>query len=165
VGQYALYARALLPGLRLQYHCKDLPPQAGAGREFVSDGRFHADEACLERTYDVVMACGSLHYTQAWQPLLGRLAGATADSLYLAHVPTVRVVPSFIFIQRPYRYGYRTEYLGWCLNRDEVVAAAGSSGLKLVREFVYGYRPQIQSAPEQNEYRGYLFQPARAASD
>jgi hypothetical protein len=92
-----------------------------------------------------------------WQNLLQRLAGAARDYLYIAHLPSVQQAPSFVFVQRPYQYGYNTEYLAWCLNRTEFLRTAECTGLALVREFVYGHRPFIHGAPEQNMYRGYLF--------
>jgi hypothetical protein len=52
---------------------------------------------------------------------------------------------------------YGTEYLGWVLNRDELLAAAERTGLRLVREFLLDYRPDVVGAPEQDETRAYLF--------
>ena len=43
------------------------------------------------------------------------------------------------------------------LNREEFLTCADAIGLKLVREFIVGHRPLIYRAPEQNEYRGFLF--------
>ena len=127
------------------------------GARLFPDQQFSSDERCLEDVYDFVLASTSLHYTEDWQSLLERLAGATRDYLYIAQLPTVPEAPSFVFVQRPYQYGYNTEYLGWCLNRTEFLQAAGRSGLRLQREFVYGHQPLIHGAPEQNAYRGYLF--------
>ena len=70
---------------------------------------------------------------------------------------------STIFIQRPYRHGYDTEYLGWCINESDLLTVAHSAGLGLRREFVVGFNPVITNAPEQNSYRGYLFQRSPAA--
>ena len=157
IGHYCLLAQALLPGVEIEYHCKDVPLLAEYGARLFPRQHFCADESCLERGYDLVMASTSLHYAEDWRALLRRLAGATRGFLYVANVPTVWRAPSFVFLQRAYRYGYNTEYLGWCLNHAEFISAAESAGLEPVREFVYGHRPPIHGAPEQNSYWGYLF--------
>jgi putative methyltransferase (TIGR04325 family) len=157
IGHYYLLARTLLPDLEIEYHCKDVPVLSEYGARLFPDQRFSSDERCLEDVYDFVLASTSVHYTEDWRSLLERLAGATRDYLYIAQLPTVPEAPSFVFVQRPYHYGYNTEYLGWCLNQTEFLQAAERSGLRLQREFVYGYQPLIHGAPEQNAYRGYLF--------
>jgi putative methyltransferase (TIGR04325 family) len=157
IGHYYLLAQALLPEVEIEYHCKDVPMLCKHGEQLFSQQHFYKDEGCLDRVYDLVMASTSMHYTEDWQPLLQRLASAASDYLYIANLPTVEHASSFVFIQRPYLYGYNTEYLAWCLNRTEFLYTAESAGLDLVREFVYGHQPFIHGAPEQNTYRGYLF--------
>jgi len=157
IGHYYLLAQALLPDLHIEYHCKDVPLLADYGAHLFPDQHFYADDSCFERTYEFVMASTSMHYTEDWQNLLADLVHVTKRYLYIAHLPVVLRKPSFVFIQRPYAYGYNTEYLGWCLNRDEFIKHAEKVGTKLIREFIYGYKPPIYKAPEQNEYRGYLF--------
>ena len=157
IGHYYLLAQALLPGVEIVYHCKDVPALTGYGAQLFPEQHFCSDETCLQRVYDFVLASASMHYTEDWQALLRRLAGATRDYLYVADLPTVLEAPSFVFVQRPYEYGYNTEYLGWCLNRTEFLRVAAGAGLHLLREFVYGHRPLIHGAPEQNAHRGYLF--------
>ncbi len=160
IGHYHLLAQALLPDVRIEYHCKDLPLLAEYGAKLFPDQDFCADDSCLERTYDLVMASSSMHYTEDWQELLARLARSARRYLYVTRLPTVLRVPSFVFIQRPYACGYNTEYLGWCLNRAELLSEAEKSGLTPVREFVIAERPFIVKAPEQCQYRGFLFRPA-----
>lgn len=157
IGHYCLLARSLLPGVALEYHCKDVPLLAEEGARLFPEEHFHSDRSCLARTYDLVMASTSLLYEQDWKGLLKALAGAAAGYLYIANTPMVLRAPSFVFVQRPYEMGYNTEYLGWCLNRSEVIETAEESGMRLVREFVCGHRPEIAGAPEQNEYRSLLF--------
>jgi putative methyltransferase (TIGR04325 family) len=157
IGHYYVIAQALLPHVRIDYHCKDVPILSEYGAQLFPDQHFYADESCLERTYNFVVASTSLHYTEDWQRLLAGVARATQGYLYVTNLPIVLKAPSFVFIQRPYAYGYNTEYLGWCFNRGEFVKYAETMGLKLVREFVMGYKPPIYLAPEQNEYRGFLF--------
>jgi putative methyltransferase (TIGR04325 family) len=158
VGLFHLLSRALLPNeVELDYHCKDLPALCSYGREALPQARFHEDESCLERRYDLVLASSSLQYSENWSEVLERLAGATGRYLYLARVPVVLRYPSFVVLQRAYRYGLGTEFLSWVFNRDELLEAASRSGTKLVREFVFGEKSEIRGAPEQDETRGFLF--------
>jgi putative methyltransferase (TIGR04325 family) len=157
IGHYYLLAKALQPGVEIMYHCKDVPLLAEYGAQLFPQQYFCSDERCLDQTYDFVLASTALHYTEDWKSLLQRLAGATSGYLYIANLPSIKQTPSFVFVQRPYQYGYNTEYLGWCINRTEFLHTAELAGLDLLREFVYGYQPVIQGAPEQNSYLGYLF--------
>ena len=156
-GHYYLLAQALFPSIRLEYHSKDVPVLAAYGRHLFPDQHFYTDESCLDRSYDLVMASSSLHYSEDWRGTLAGLARATGGYFYLTRQPIVRQVPSYVFIQRPYAYGYNTEYLGWCLNRDELIAETQYLGLTLVREMIIGERPNIVGAPEACQYGGFLF--------
>jgi putative methyltransferase (TIGR04325 family) len=157
-GLFSLLARALLPSeVGIDYHCKDLPAICAYGREALPDARFHDDDSCLDRRYDLVVASSSLQYSEQWHDVLARLAGAVEGYLYLARVPVVLRSPSFVVLQRPYRFGFGTEFLSWVFNRDELLAAASDSGLELVREFVFGERSDVRGAPEPDETRGFLF--------
>jgi putative methyltransferase (TIGR04325 family) len=153
-----LLAQALLPGVEIEYHCKDMPVLCEYGAQLFPRQHFYSNNRCLDRAYDFVLASTSMHYTEEWQTLLNRLAGATSGYLYIANLPSVQRAASFVFVQRPYQYGYNTEYLAWCLNQIEFLNIAEAAGLHLLREFVYGHQPVIHGAPEQNTYRGYLFQ-------
>ena len=157
IGHYYLLAQVLLPGVEIEYHCKDVPVLCEHGAQLFPQQHFYTNELCFDRSYDFVLASGSLHFTEDWQTLVQRLAGATQEYLYIANLPSVERASSFVFVQRPYQYGYNTEYLAWCLNRTEFLRTAERAGLELAREFIYGHRPFIHHAPEQNVYRGYLF--------
>jgi len=157
IGHFYLLARALLPQVDIEYHCKDVPLLSEYGATLFPEQHFCSDERCLDMVYDFVFAGASMHYTERWEVLLRRFGAATGRYLYVADLPTVLDAPSFVFVQRAYEYGYNTEYLSWCLNRTEFLRVAADSGLQLEREFVYGRQPRIQGAPEQNAYRGYLF--------
>ena len=156
-GHYAVLARALLPEVELDYHSRDLPRLAQLGRELLPHATFHHDDSCLDRTYDLVVASDSLHYTQDYAALLSRLAHAAAPWLYVALLPLVRDVPSFVHQQRPDSYGYETEYLGWAVNRGEFLAAARAAGLRLEREFVAPGVLDPPGAPEPAVHRSFLF--------
>lgn len=157
IGHYYLLARALLPDVRIEYHCKDVPLLAEYGAQLFPDQHFCSDESCLARTYDFVLASGSLQFSEDWQRVLAGLAGATTGYLLVTRLPTVAQASSYVFIQRPYAYGYNTEYLGWCLNKHDFLAEAAMLGLTLVREFIIGEQPPIANAPEPGQYRGFLF--------
>jgi putative methyltransferase (TIGR04325 family) len=160
IGHYYVLAKSLLPGVKIEYHCKDLPLLAQHGSQLFPDQRFYSGDECLNGSYDFVMASSSLHYSQDWQQVLSKLAHAATKYLLITRLPTVVDAPSFVFLQRPYAFGYDTEYLGWCLNRDTFVAEADKLGLALVREFIIGPRPHILGAPEQAMSRGFLFRAA-----
>jgi putative methyltransferase (TIGR04325 family) len=157
IGHYYLLAQKLLPDVEIDYHCKDVPVLCRHGAQLFPKQHFYEDESCFGYTYDFVMASTSMHYTEDWKSLLLKLAQATSGYLYIANLPIVLQSSSFVFVQRPYRYGYNTEYLAWCLNRNELLSTAERGNLTLIREFIGGHRPYIKQAPEQNLYRGFLF--------
>lgn len=158
IGHYYLLAQSLLPGVEFDYHCRDLPQMCSYGHQLFPEQSFFSDDRWHANCYDLVMASSSLHYAEDWPEQLRDLCSVTHDLLFVTNLPIVRRVPSFVFIQRPYRHGYNTEYLGWCINEHELVQTAAVAGLSQVRQFLYGFSPVIAGAPEQNVYRGYLFQ-------
>jgi putative methyltransferase (TIGR04325 family) len=159
-GHFAVLARALLPEVELDYHSRDLPAVAALGRELLPDDSFHDDDACLERSYDLVVASSSIQYWPDWQALLARLAPAAGGFLYLTRVPVALAAPSFVVLQRAQRYGYETEYLGWVLNRGELLEAAAAAGLELEREILLPAWLAADGAPEGPiGHRGFLFAP------
>jgi putative methyltransferase (TIGR04325 family) len=157
IGHYFLIGQSLVPDLEIDYHCKDVPLLVEYGRELFPRAHFYSDESCLTRQYDLVFCSTSLHYSQDWKAALTGLARATGGYMLVSQLPTVMEANSFVMVQRPYQYGYNTEYLGWCLNRQEFLRSAEEAGLKLVRQFLSGHQPFIHGAPEQCEYRGFLF--------
>jgi putative methyltransferase (TIGR04325 family) len=159
-GHYAVLAHALAPGLELDYHSRDLPALVALGSELLPQHSFHADDSCLERRYDLVVASSSLQYAEDWRGTLARLAGATGGFLLVTRVPLALRAPSFVILQRVQRYGYGTEYLGWVFNRGELLAAAAAAGLALAREFVLPAWLSAAGAPEDPvEHRAFLLAP------
>jgi putative methyltransferase (TIGR04325 family) len=157
IGHYYVLARALMPQIELDYHCKDLPLFCEAGRKLLPEVRFHDDETCLDRTYDLVYAGSSLQYSEDWRGVAARLAEASAQYLYITRSPMVLHADSFVVLQRPHKYGYHTEYLGWFLNRDALVDAVQAAGMRLIREFLLADRHDVSNAPEAGVARGFLF--------
>ncbi len=164
-GQYYLLVRALFPDLAVEYHCKEVPETARVGRQLAPDVVFIDDDRALGGDYDLVMASGSLQYAKDWPNLLARLLDASRGFVFLHQVPVVHRSPSFALIQRPYRYGYATEYVSWCLRRADVLEASRDGGATLTREFVHGVKPSVAGAPEQPEYRGFLLDVRRRQID
>jgi putative methyltransferase (TIGR04325 family) len=162
LGHYYALAQEVVPGLELDYHCREVVKVAAAGRELIPQATFHTDDSCLDRSYDLVLASSSLQYAESWQTLLRGLAGATRGYLYVTRAPLALHASSFVVLQRAYRYGYATEYLGWVLNRGELLREAESASLELVREFLLFGLIDAGGAPERPvEHRGFLFRPAR----
>jgi putative methyltransferase (TIGR04325 family) len=163
LGHYEPLSRALLPGVELDFHCKEVPALVERGRKLLPHVTFHAGPECLERRYDFVLASGSLQYAEDWPRLLRDLGGA-AEHLFVTRLPVALAAPSFVVLQRAYRYGYETEYLGWVVSREELLEAAGAAGLSLVREFLLSAWFSAPGAPEDPvEHRAYLFRSPVAA--
>jgi putative methyltransferase (TIGR04325 family) len=162
LGQYALFARALLPGTAIDYVVLDLPAACDAGPALGAPATFVSDPARIAgRTFDLVVASGSMHYSREWRDTLSMLASACHGHALITRLPVVESAASYVMLQRPHAFGYHTEYPGWALNRRELLAAAGTLGLELVRELVVAEEHEIPGAPEQPVYRGFLF--ARSA--
>lgn len=163
-GRYLLLAGALQPSLDLAYTCKEVPVLCQLGRRLHPTAHYLESETeCFAQSYDLVMASTSMHYAQDWRALAANLAAATRRYLLITRLPVLRRAPSYVVRQRPYRYGYRTEYLCWFLNRNEFLQHMARLGMKLEREFLLQERPQVSGAPEQCEYAAFLFTPAASA--
>src|SRR5690606_13940299 len=99
----------------------------------------------------------SIHYSEDWQKVVTQLASASHSYLYITRLPIVHHAASFVVVQRPYLHGYDTEYLCWFLNREEFLRYMRDLKMDLVREFLIQEKPDVTGAPEEGEYRGYLF--------
>ena len=158
IGHYAVYAQRLMPELKLDYTVKDLPPLCAVGREFLPQVTFDSrDDVVLSRQYDLVFASSSLQYNRDFYGVLDRLCRATGAWLFITRSPFVREHDDFVVVQRPYAYGYMTEYAAWFVNRKRFISFIEERGLTLEREFMLGERPNVPNAPEQCLYCGFLF--------
>ena len=155
LGFYYLLSKALLPGVEIDYHCKELPLLCEEGRRLFPNATFYDDEECFKRSYDLALVSGSLQYVEDWRGTIARLASVSRSYLYVTRLPIVLHAPSFVVVQRP--SGYNTEYLCWSLNRKEFLDHLLTLKLDLLREFLIDDRPTVYNAPEQGEYRGFLF--------
>jgi putative methyltransferase (TIGR04325 family) len=156
LGHFHALARALVPDLELDYHCKELPAVCEQGRRVSRAVTFHDSDDCLERSYDLVLASGAIQYAEDWPDLFTRLAKAARRCLLITKVP-VTDAPSFVVLQRAHRYGYNTQYLGWALNRGELRTVAHSVGVELMREFFLSARLEVPDAPGSIHHAGFLF--------
>jgi len=158
IGHYGVLAERVLPTAEIEYTCKEVPRIVQVARELGVPGRFVDDDSWRDRTYDLVMASGSLQYSEDWCGTLAQLAEAAEVYTYITRLPLARDVPSFTVIQRAYGYGYDTEYLGWVVNRQELLACAESLRLELVREFLLDAWLSAEGAPESpTGHGGFLF--------
>ncbi len=152
LGHYYLVAKAILPDVCFDYHVKEVPLMAEAGRKLNPDVHWHDDEGCLDQGYDLVMLNGSLLYAPDWADVLQRVASSAREYLFLFRLPVVQTSESFVSIERL----HGSQMLHLQPNQAELMAAIRETGLTLVREFVVGEPPYIQNAPEQCEMRGWL---------
>lgn len=156
IGHYYLISQKLVPGLMIDYHCKDVPILANYGQSLFPNAHFYSDESCLNRQYDFVVASSSLQYVKDWQNTLQGLAKATEGYLFITRLPIVHKTASYVMVQRPYQYNYDTELLVWCLNKEEFVEYTKTLGLKLEKQFISQTSSFVYNAPEQPEYWGCL---------
>ena len=159
LGQFYLRGRAALPGVRIEYHCKDVPLLAAQGRALFPEAEhpdvgFSSDESCLTRRYDFVLAATSLHYSEDWRRVLAALARAARGYLMLTRLPCHPDGPAYVYRHR----ALGSEFLSWSFPAGELLGCAGDAGLTLVREFLLDEAPQpIRGAPSPSTLRAYLF--------
>jgi putative methyltransferase (TIGR04325 family) len=153
LGHYYWLGRALVPDAQLDYHCKELPLVAEAGRRVSPDVTWHTDDACLAAAHDLVMFSSSLQCLPDWQEILYRAGQSARAYLLVSDVPTVRNVPAYL---ATHRTGGHTGFQA-VINRSDIITTAEQAGLRLVREFPMGAHPPIVNAPEQPTCAGWLF--------
>ena len=152
LGHYYLVGKAVLPGVSLDYHVKEVPLMAKAGRQLNPDVNWYDDECCLEREYDLVMLNGSILYSKDWAEKLQKISLSAKKYLFLFRLPVVQNSPTFISIERL----HHSQMLHQQVNQAQLLAVAKKTGMSLVREFVVGTPPYIKNAPEQCQMRGWL---------
>jgi putative methyltransferase (TIGR04325 family) len=158
LGHYYVYARVLFPALKLGYVIKDFPSFCVAGKKLLSDVTYvSAERHAFARKYDLVFASSSLHYTRDYYRLLGQLCDSASDWLMITRSPIIERGDDFVVVQRPYMYGYMTEYPGWFINRKRLLKFVAARGFALDRQFLVAEEPNVPNAPEQARYLGFLF--------
>jgi len=146
------------PELHLRYHLHDYPSFCARARLHLPDAIVHESaDGALTGQYDLVIASGSLHYTEDWRRLLERLAKCSRRDLLLLRLPTVTASTPYVFVQRVPNIGYATEFYSWCLRRDEVIEFVFSQGFALEREFLSLEEAPAVGAVETGRYAGLWF--------
>jgi len=153
LGHYYLVGKAVLPEVDIDFHVKEVPLMAKAGKQINPEVHWYDDETCLERNFDLVMMTGSIPYMEDWTDVLHRIARSVKKYLFISRLPVVENSPSFVAVQ----HLYNSQMLHQQINQTELLETVRETGLTLVREFVVGDRPYIKNAPEQCEVRGWLF--------
>ena len=72
LGHYYLVGKAVMPDVAIDYHVKEVPLMAEAGRQLNPEVHWYDDESCLERDYDLIMMTGCIPYIKDWSELLHR---------------------------------------------------------------------------------------------
>jgi len=157
LGHYYQLGKALLPDVKLDYHCKEMPRVAEAGKLLNPEIQWFTNDSCLKKNFDLVMIGGSLQYIERWQDFLQAVAPAVGEYLFLNRTPVVEKSASFVAVQK----AYGTEMLHWQFNRATLLQTVENAGFGIVREFVLGDRHYIRRAPEQCELRSWLFRKIR----
>jgi putative methyltransferase (TIGR04325 family) len=158
LGHYYVYARALFPDLKLDYVVKDFPGFCEAGRKLLPDARYISNETeALSRSYDFVFASSSVPYTRDLYKLIDRLCDSAAEWLMITRTPMIENHDDFVVVQRPYMYGYMTEYAGWFINRRRLVDFVLARGFRLERQFLVAEEQYVPNAPERGIDSGFLF--------
>lgn len=166
IGHYLPISHALVPDLQIEYFCQEVSALCVVGRRNLPEATFFGKpNACFSRTYDFVMAGSSLWYARDWKKVARQLAESSSDWLYITRMIFNDTALSYVAVQRPWRYGYDTEYQCWILNRNEFLRELTDCDMDLVREFVFGAAPKIAGAPESGFFRGYLFRRRRGNAD
>lgn len=155
-GNYYIISKKLMPAVKFDYHCADLPSVCEIGRKLLPEVVFYESETWQEIHFDFVFSSSSLQYLKDWRSTVRALVQSSNRYMYITRMPFVVKGKSFVMLQRAKEYG--TEYLGWVLNRQEFIRFVEQHGMKLVREFVNHRGPRIKGAPEQNLYMGFLFE-------
>jgi putative methyltransferase (TIGR04325 family) len=154
LGEDYWVGRALVPAVALDYHCKEFPTVAAAGRELSPDIKWHTDDACLQQQYDLVMFSSSLQYLPDWKQMLRLAAVAARRHLFITDIPVVRAVLSGVATERS-ASGINVH---WLLNRDEIIGAANDAGFTVIQEIAMGDYPEVAGAPEQPTCIALLFE-------
>lgn len=131
------------------------------GRQLFPDAVFYDGDGYLNHRYDFALVSGSLQYAVDWRATLQQIAGVTDGYVFVTRLPVVQTAASFVVLQRAYKCGYGTEYLGWVFNRAEFLQFASGVSLELAREFLIDGRIDIYRAPEPCDFRGFLFRVVR----
>ncbi len=158
IGHYGLIAKEALPAISVDYWCYDLEVFGVGALEALPEAQFVSDITFIEGLkFDLVNISSSIWYDPEWKQTLFSLSASVGEYLYITRMIFVEKVPTFVAIQKPYSMGYKTEYLCFIFNKQELVDYVISLGYTFEREFYFGPSAYIHKAPEQGSYLGFLF--------
>jgi putative methyltransferase (TIGR04325 family) len=157
LGHYFLIAQTMLPGVKLNYTNHEVPMMCEKGQLVCPEINFCSELSCLESTYDVVIANGSLGYFEDWKGTLSKLCESAGEYLFLTRLFVVDHEPTFIILHRTYEHGYESDMLTTVFNRQDVMEVTSRAGFEVVREFAVEEAPYITGAKEQCIDTGWLF--------
>jgi putative methyltransferase (TIGR04325 family) len=158
LGHYALYAKALFPEQRFDFHVKDLPGLCVAGSALLPDVTFHDDDSsAFARSYDFVLASSAVHYARDPYRKMRELCAVARRRILITRTPILEDGDDALVVQRPHRYGYLTEYAGWMMNRRRLIDSVEANGFVLERQLLIGERTHLPDITEQAQYYGFLF--------
>ncbi len=157
IGHYYPLAKALLPDVKIEYSCKDVDHLAEYGKKLFPEAKFYSNDSWTNQKYDLFLASGSLQYCEDWKKTIKQIANCTSNYVFITRIPCILQKPSYVCVQRTYKYGYDTEYLGWVFNKNELLDFCAQSKLKLMREFLIKEADYVHNAPEQSSGWGFLF--------
>jgi len=161
LGHYYKLGKALIPEVRLDFSCKEMPAVVEAGKRLTPEVQWYTDDSCLARTYDLLMITSSLQYMHHWQRFIYEVAGSVGEYFFLSRIPVSHTTDSYVAVQRT----YSTEMLHWVFNKNELENVVIKSGFVLEREFVLGERHYVKGIPEQCELISWLFKKNKKSSN
>ena len=166
IGHYGLISESLSLNKKnnLKYHCYDLEKFCIAGKKISPNYIFYnSKDLALSKKYDLILVSSSLWYEKDWKKIFLDLSKSTSNYLYITRMIFITRKPSYVAIQRPHVFGYNTEYMCWILNESEFIEYAVSIGLELIRETYIGPGYPIFKAPENGDYKGFIFKKNNSA--
>jgi putative methyltransferase (TIGR04325 family) len=157
-GQYAWAARHLLPGIEIDYHVVEVSTVFDYASALFSDVTYYDhDDAALARSYDVVLAIGSLHCSIDWRATADRLGAAARRFLLVMDLPSAQAADGLTLQERPLAYLPEAVCLGGIVDDKDLCARLSSAGLPLERDLVPWETDPIQIGPLRLTYRSFLF--------
>jgi putative methyltransferase (TIGR04325 family) len=137
-GHYGLIAKAVIPSTRIDYTVKERRPICIVGAELNPAVSFTSDDVvAFSRQYELVVAAGSLQYSQDWRETSAHLAASSKEWLLVAQLPiTDPAHPSFVVKQRLRRIGIAADSICWIIDLREFIDLLRKCGFVLIREFL-----------------------------
>lgn len=160
IGHYGIVGQSLLKPtqVELDYYCYDLAKFCDAGKKLNPNFTYFSEVNYIENSaFDLIIASSSLWYERDWKMMVKKLANSTDGYLYITRMNFISNTPSYVAIQRPSMLGYKTEYLCWILNENELIEFTQNLGFEFVKEIYIGHSFPIFKALEQGKFKGFIF--------